>query len=168
MSDHGTPDSRYEPPSSRFSEDLTALSAIMAESFEGLDSGTFAEYVREIAAYEHSELILVRNPEGDLAGGATVLLTQEGGQRVGWIYDAAIAHSEQGQNQGDLLVGYAVDWASYRGANVVVLDPEPNLGTRHRPGEPRSFDPGNPRLVTLNISKAIEFGKQEGYRIEPS
>lgn len=139
----------------------------MAEYFDAFDRDAFAEYIREVTTNPHGELIFIRGYDGKPVGCLTVLLSQEGGRRVGWIYDVAVAGAERDRNYGDVLVGLAVDWASYRGANPVVLDSRPNLGARHRPGDPRPFDPDDPSLFALGLSKAIEYGRQASYGLDP-
>ena len=171
MSNHGTPESRPDPPSSSHSEDLNALSAIMAESLnpsgpERFDPAVYAEYLRAVLDNPHAELIIVRDYGGRPAGSLTVLLNQEAGCRIAWIYDVVVTPAEQDRNYGEVLVGLATDWASYRGANPVVLDTRPNLGKRHRPGEPRPFDPHDPGLLALGHSKGVEYGRQASFGID--
>ena len=130
----------------------------MAEYFDPFERDRFVEYIEEITANERCELIVIRSEDGGIAGGLTVQLSEENGRRVGWIYDIAVAAAEQDQNHGEILLGYGTDWLSLRGAGLVVFDPRPNLGERHRPGESRPFDSNDSRLIVLNLSKAVEYG----------
>jgi hypothetical protein len=104
-----------------------------------------------------SELIILRNQEGGVAGGLVAMLSEENGQRVGWIYDVLVDDKEIGKNQGEILLNYGIDWLSLRGAGTVVFDPKPNFGLRHRCFESRSFDETDTRLIVLGLSKAVEY-----------